>query len=50
MVQRFMISWHEKEEEASRQRALKRNHKLTTNGAKGGQETDETAREESKRE
>lgn len=34
--ERFMTSWHEKEEEASRQRALKRNHKPTTNGAGGG--------------
>ncbi|CAB1110949.1 unnamed protein product [Ectocarpus sp. CCAP 1310/34] len=49
-AERFMTSWHEKEGEASRQRALKRNHKLTTNGAGGGQETGEAAREESKRE
>ena len=49
-AERFMTSWHAKEEGASRQRALKRNHKPTTNGAGGGQETDETAREESKRE
>ncbi|CAB1104076.1 unnamed protein product [Ectocarpus sp. CCAP 1310/34] len=46
---RFMTSWHEKEEEASRQRELKRNPKPTTNGAKGGHK-DETAKEESKRE
>ncbi|CAB1119777.1 unnamed protein product [Ectocarpus sp. CCAP 1310/34] len=49
-AERFMTSWHEKEEEASGQRALKRNHKQTINGAGRGQETDETAREEGKRE
>ena len=55
-AERFMASWHKGQEEASRQRAIKRGdsgpkNSLDTapiNGAVGGRK--ETAREESKRE
>ena len=56
-AKRFMASWHKKEEEASRQRALKRNKKpdnnkdtATTTGVGGVQQADETARKGRKRE
>lgn len=55
-AERFMTTWHQDEEEASRQRATKRDNKTRsieeakTKGAGKGQRKDETAKEESKRE